>query len=59
MVSYLTVWNQIQGWIQDFLIATGSILQSEGGGGGVDLVIVLGTGTCYFFLIFFKILHGI
>ena len=42
MVSYLAVLNQIQGWIQDFLIATGSILQSGGGGGGgFDLVIVL------------------
>ena len=40
MVSYLAVWNQIQGWIQDFLIATGSILQS-GLGAGFDLVIVL------------------
>ena len=30
VVSYLAVWNQIQGWIQDFLIATGSILQSGG-----------------------------
>ena len=45
MVSYLAVWNQIQGWIQDFLIATGSVLQSVcvwgGGDGGFDLVIVL------------------
>ena len=38
MVSYLAVWNQIQWWVQDFLIATGSILQS---GWGFDLVIVL------------------
>ena len=42
MVSYLAVWNQIQGWIQGFLIATDSILQSgRGGGGGFNLVIVL------------------
>ena len=43
MVSYLAVWNQIQGWIHDFLIATGSILQSGCvcGGGGFDLVIAL------------------
>ena len=34
MVSYLAVWNQIQGWIQDFLIASGSILQSGWEGGG-------------------------
>ena len=40
MVSYLAVWNQIQGWIQGFLIATDSILQS-GRGGGFNLVIVL------------------
>ena len=40
MVSYLAVWNQIQGWIQDFLIATGSILQS-GGGGSIWLLYLL------------------
>ena len=60
VVSYLAVWNQIQGWIQGFLIATDSILQSVcvwggGGGGGVQF----GYCTCYFFLIFLKILHGI
>ena len=37
MVSYLAVWNRIQGWIQDFLIAKGSILQSRW---GFDLFIV-------------------
>ena len=37
MVSYLAVWNWIQGWIQDFLIAKGSILQN---GWGFELFIV-------------------
>ena len=37
MVSYLAVWNRIQGWIQDFLIAKGLILQSSW---GFDLFIV-------------------
>ena len=37
MVSYLAVRNRIQGWIQDFLIAKGSILQSRW---GFDLFIV-------------------
>ena len=41
MVSYLAVWNQIQGWIQGFLIATDSILQSGRGGGSIWLLYLL------------------